>query len=475
MNNAHKLLARYIVCDYVAANIAWMLFIAIRYYLTKDSIYMQDVKSLWQYMQFRDVYRGQILFPILMVFIFYLSGYYNTVYFKSRLQEFLTTLFSSFIVAIISYFIILINDNFVERQRNYELIASMWGIIFICVYLPRFLTTRSIMKKIQHGHICFRTLIIGLNQSTVAVKNAIKNSRYSMGYKIVGVIPFDNEPPGDEFDLPVFKMSDLDEICRNQNIQNIIIATENRDNKTTLNLINRLFRYDIPIKVAPELYDIITSRVRHVNIIEEPFINITQNAMPEWQKSVKRALDIVVSVIALICLSPFFLLIALLIKHDSKGPVLYRQERIGMRGKTFHIYKFRTMVANAESDRKPQLTSENDPRITKIGHFLRKYRIDETPQFWNVVKGDMSIVGPRPERRYFADKIIDTAPYYALTYQVRPGITSWGMVKFGYAQNVDEMIERSKYDLIYLENMSLLVDIKIIIYTIKTVLTGKGM
>ena len=139
------------------------------------------------------------------------------------------------------------------------------------------------------------------------------------------------------------------------------------------------------------------------------------------------------------------------------------------------IYKFRTMVANAESDRKPQLTSENDPRITKIGHFLRKYRIDETPQFWNVVKGDMSIVGPRPERRYFADKIIDTAPYYALTYQVRPGITSWGMVKFGYAQNVDEMIERSKYDLIYLENMSLLVDIKIIIYTIKTVLTGKGM
>ena len=259
MNNAHKLLARYIVCDYVAANIAWMLFIAIRYYLTKDSIYMQDVESLWQYMQFRNVYRGQILFPILMVFIFYLSGYYNTVYFKSRLQEFLTTLFSSFIVAIISYFIILINDNFVERQRNYELIASMWGIIFICVYLPRFLTTRSIMKKIQHGHICFRTLIIGLNQSTVAVKNAIKNSRYSMGYKIVGVIPFDNETPGDEFDLPVFKMSDLDEICRNQNIQNIIIATENRDNKTTLNLINRLFRYDIPIKVAPELYDIIRS------------------------------------------------------------------------------------------------------------------------------------------------------------------------------------------------------------------------
>lgn len=270
-------------------------------------------------------------------------------------------------------------------------------------------------------------------------------------------------------------MADLDKTCKALDVQSIIIAPSNRTNSETLHLINNLFHLAIPIKIAPETYDIITSNIRHANIIGEPFVNIAQSNMPEWQKNVKRMFDICISATALVVLAPVFAAIAFAIKKDSKGSIIYSQERIGKNGKPFHIYKFRTMVTNAESGGVPMLSNEEDKRITKIGHTLRKYRLDETPQFWNVLKGDMSLVGPRPERKFFAEQIIERAPYYTLTYQIRPGITSWGMVKYGYAKNVDEMIERSKYDLIYLDNMSLFVDFKIILYTVRTVLTGKGM
>jgi exopolysaccharide biosynthesis polyprenyl glycosylphosphotransferase len=195
--------------------------------------------------------------------------------------------------------------------------------------------------------------------------------------------------------------------------------------------------------------------------------------MPQWQKTAKRAFDIALSLIALIIGIPLYVLIAVAIKTDSRGPVFFRQERIGFKGKPFQIFKFRSMHTDAEHSG-PQLSSEKDPRRTKVGGFLRKTRLDELPQFINVLTGDMSIVGPRPERQFFIEQIVKKAPYYVRLHRIKPGITSWGQVKFGYAENVDEMIERMKYDILYLENMSLGLDIKIMIYTGLIMIQGRG-
>ena len=172
-------------------------------------------------------------------------------------------------------------------------------------------------------------------------------------------------------------------------------------------------------------------------------------------------------------LIPLFIILAIIIKLDSKGPVFYSQERIGKDGKPFTIYKFRTMVQDAEKFG-PALAKDNDPRVTRVGKFLRKTRLDELPQFYNVLRGDMSLVGPRPERKYFIDQIIQRAPEYLHLLKVRPGITSIGQVKYGYAENIDQLVDRMKYDLIYIQEFSLLLDFKIMLYTIKVVIEGRG-
>ena len=195
--------------------------------------------------------------------------------------------------------------------------------------------------------------------------------------------------------------------------------------------------------------------------------------MTDSELCIKRAFDILCSALGLILLSPLFALIALQVKFSSKGPVLYSQERIGLYGLPFRIYKFRTMRDNAEEGL-PQLTLDNDPRITKVGHWLRMYRLDELPQLWNILCGDMSIVGPRPERAFFIEQIMKEAPYYCLLYKVRPGLTSWGPIRVGYTDTMEKMIERLNADIVYIENMSLLLDLKILFYTIGVILRGKG-
>jgi exopolysaccharide biosynthesis polyprenyl glycosylphosphotransferase len=263
------------------------------------------------------------------------------------------------------------------------------------------------------------------------------------------------------------------DIINEHQFEEVILALESSEHEKIKGILSSLSAADVKISVIPDAYDILAGQVKMNSIFGALLIDITPTSMPAWQFATKRIIDVFFSLIAMIVLSPVYLILAILVKSSSKGPIFFTQERIGKNGIPFKIIKYRTMYTDAEA-KGPQLSSTNDSRITKVGKFMRKSRLDEFPQFWNVIKGDMSLVGPRPERQHYIDQISSMDAQYLFLHKVRPGITSWGQVKFGYAENVEQMVQRMKYDLLYIRNMSLALDIKIMFYTIAIVFKGSG-
>lgn len=474
MVNATRQRWIYIGGDYLATSLAWFVFSIIRFFNVVSRY--EHYPTLSDFLSVPPVLLGQIFFPVLMMGLYYISGYYNRVFFKSRVEEFTSTAASASIGTIIIYFLAIIDDPIPDRASNYELLLMMFGVLFGFVYAMRLTITSITRRRILDGLVKFNSLIVGTSHSAKELRDklaTLKGPRAN-AYNVIGYVSTGLEPVCDALDLPVYTMEQLPEIKERLNIKHLIVNSHRDGMQQTLGIINRLFPLDLPILISPTLLQLITSKPKIRDLDSEILIDISHADMKESTVNMKRLGDIVASAIALVALSPLFLALAIAIKRDSHGPVFYSQERIGAHKKPFRIYKFRTMTADAEADG-PALSSSNDRRITDIGHILRKYRLDELPQFWNVLKGDMSLIGPRPEREYYIKQIIQKAPYYTLVHQVRPGITSLGMVKHGYASTVDEMIERLQYDLVYLENVSLTVDLKIIMYTISTVLHGRGV
>lgn len=464
-------LLKYLISDYLTAGISWTLFFIFR------KIYIETPKFGYEIpVEFGSkYYLGLFFIPLYWVIIYYSTGYYKSIYRKSRLKELGQTLMTVIVGVVVIFFTLILDDTVLTYRSYYYSFIVLLALQFILTYVPRLIITTYTAHKIQNRHIGFNTLLIGSNEKAVELYLDIEKQPKSAGNKFIGFINVHNNT---EYllceHLPrLGDLNNIADVIKKYKAEEVIIAIESPEHDKIEKIINRLQEVDVIIKVIPDMYDILTGKVKMASLFGVPLIQISHDLMPIWMENLKRIFDVVVSAISLILLSPVYISLAIGVKSSSKGPVLYNHERIGRYGKPFTIYKFRSMYIDSEKNG-PELSSKNDSRITKFGFFIRKLRLDELPQFYNVLIGDMSLVGPRPERQYYIDRIVEKAPHYFHLLKLRPGITSWGQVKFGYAENVDEMIERLKYDIIYIENVSLYVDFKILIYTILTVLKGSG-
>ena len=445
------------ISDLVASLLVWVLFNVIRY---REIAMYEGFDSVWDYLLHDPSVVGLLLIPLYWLFLYWLSGYYEKPFGKSRLAELFSTITTVTIGSVILFFTVVLNDLPPSYHAYYTMFFSLWILQFCFTYIPRLLLTQAGLRKIKNGEWALNVLMIGAGVKARRIADDLRR----LGYKVVGFVKTE-DGTGDLGNLPT--------LVREKAVDELVVALDTTDKTHLMALLYSLYRYGRPIKLLADTSPFL-SKVKIKSIRGVPLVDVTDNNFRPFERNIKLLMDKVLSVCSLILLSPLFLYISWRVKRDSRGPVFFRQERIGYMGKPFTMYKFRTMYVDAEK-KGPLLSSGDDPRVTPFGRVMRKYRLDELPQFWNVLRGDMSLVGPRPERRYFIDKIVEKAPTYYLLHNVRPGITSLGMVKYGYAMNVDQMVERLEYDIIYYENMSLLLDITILFYTVKTVLTGKGI
>lgn len=470
MNKKLQIL-KYIFLDVVAATIVWTVFFIFRKKYIEPAKFGYDIPISFD----ETFYYALAAIPLYWVFLYAIIGTYKNIYRKSRLKEFGQTFLISLIGTLVLFFVLLLDDEINSYKEYYKSYLTLFTLQFVVTEFFRFILTTHTGIRIKNRKIGFKTLIIGSSQKALDLFIEISSQKYSTGNDLIG---FTHVVKSDSYlldnHLPhLGNCIGLRSTIENNEIEEVIIAVESSEHDSLGAIINELEGLPVVIKVIPDMYDILSGSVKMSAIFGTPLIIISKEIMPTWQYSVKRLIDVFTSIIVLVLFSPFYILTAAIVKFTSKGPAFFSQERIGIHGKPFSIYKFRSMFIDAEKDG-PALSSSRDNRITKFGKFMRKVRLDEMPQFYNVLIGDMSLVGPRPERQFFIDQIIKEAPHYNHLLKVRPGITSWGQVKYGYAENVSQMVERLKFDIIYIENMSLLVDFKILIYTVMIVMKGSG-
>ena len=463
MNKNSPWLSLFLISDYLSALFSWALFFFFRKTLIEDQAFDMDI-NFWL---------GIGLIPLFWMALYFVQGTYIEIRRMFRLKLLNLTFSISVIGSLIIFFSIILDDQVRSYEGYYWNLLILFVVHFVTTFTPRLLINTWLVHTIRKPNNGFKTVIIGGTEKAVDILNEInkneKNVNTFLGY--VNMNGNDRQLDGE---LPYLgHFDDLEEISKGIEIDEYIIAVESSEHNKLMQILLKIDNGVARIKTLPDTYVILSGSVKMTNIYGALLLDVQSDAMPFWQKVLKRIIDFSMSFTAVIFLIPFYLFSAIAVKISSPGPILFLQERIGKDGRVFKIFKFRTMYVNSEKNG-PQLSSENDPRITRIGSFMRKTRLDEFPQFFNVLLGHMSIVGPRPERKFYIDQIAKIEPQYNQLTKVRPGITSWGQVKFGYAENVDQMLQRMKFDLLYLKNRSISLDLKIMLHTLLIVIRAEG-
>jgi exopolysaccharide biosynthesis polyprenyl glycosylphosphotransferase len=454
----------YIVADIIGSLFTWWLF-----YFLRTIIYNYELSIP------PGFYIGAFLYVSGWLSLHLLSGAYEGIYQKTKITEFIRTLLVSLIGCLFLLFFFILKNPQSNNSRYYEEFFSLLVPVFIVTLFIRFTLLNIAGKQLQKRKVFFNVLLIGSGKTAGAFFESFIKTNRSSGFYISSFL---NTNGNNGLKLPdtVNKYNELEklrDIISTDHIEEVIITVDKTERALLTKILQQLSDKNVNIKITPDAVDIISGAVQTSDVMGMPLIDVHTGLLPSWQKNIKRFVDLFIAILAFVLLLPLLIYTAIRTMFSSKGPVFYKQERVGYKGNPFIIYKFRSMVEDAEQHG-PMLSTEEDARITHWGRTMRKWRLDELPQLWNIIKGEMSLVGPRPERKFYVAQIVEQHSEYNYLFKVKPGLTSWGMVKFGYASSVEEMIQRMPFDLMYVENVSLLLDLRIMILTLATILKGKG-
>lgn len=452
--------------DFIASMCAWILFFYNRKQLLHEEAETFHISLIL----------NAAVIGLFWVVLNILAGSYTDLFGKTRIKELFKGFNHTLIGVVIIFFTLLLDDEGInEYQEYYKTFGAYFIIQFVATSISKIISFTYLREQISSGKIYFNTLLVGSGKAARNVYDELEKKKSTFGFSFVSYLPTSKSSV--DLCAPVLKsIGDLERIntiIHRCHIDRVMIALEKEEHDYLEQVLGALEGETVKTNIIPENYQLILGSVKVKLLSNLPLLEINQDLIPVWQKALKRLIDILAALSVLIIGFPFLLFVALLTKLSSKGPIFYMQERIGRNAKPFRIIKFRSMYLDSEK-LGPALANDKDSRITPWGKIMRKTRLDEFPQFYNVLKGDMSLVGPRPERQFFIDQIMAQAPYYKHLHKVRPGITSMGQVKYGYAENVDQMVDRLRYDILYIENMSLSLDFEIMLDTVLIMFQGRG-